>query len=757
MKLDNLCNQIYVVALNEARMQAHEYLTPEHFLIATLMFDVGKEIIEKSGGNIKEIKDDLMVFLEENIPKKTAENPIDSFLFIRMFELATAQAHADGKATISIGNILSSMLGLSDCFATYFMQKSGVDKLKLIKLSRQEAKPQTAEEEKEKAQAKATESEFLKTYTVNLTEKAKQNALDPIIGREDVLNRTIQVLCRRLKNNPVHVGEPGVGKTAVAHGLAQRIVEGAVPKQLLNSQIFYIDMGTVLAGTKYRGDFEERLLKLLEIVKKQSKPIIYIDELHTVVGAGSVSGGAMDATGILKPFLASGEIKFIGTTTYDDYKKHLEKDKALSRRFQKIDVKEPELSECVEILKGVKHKYEEFHNVIYTDEIIKLTCELSQKYVRERFLPDKAIDVLDEAGAYARMTDKNDYKRVIVKKDIERTVAKMANLPENTVSGDEAEKLSKLSEKMKQVVFGQDEAIDLVVDAVKASRAGLNDTEKPVASLLFVGPTGVGKTEVAKQLSNLLAVKLIRFDMSEYQEKHSVARLIGSPPGYVGYEEGGLLTDQINKTPRAVLLLDEIEKAHADIYNVLLQIMDYGSLTDNTGKKADFRNIIIIMTSNAGAKDIGKRIVGFQEKRNTHSVVNKEVERIFSPEFRNRLDGTVVFAHINEQMAESIAKKAVGALAERLAAKNITVKATDDAIKYIAEKGISEEFGAREIIRVVETEIKKKLVDEVLFGRLKDGGAASVYCRHGKLMIRYGGQKKKSSQTKELYTILQEV
>ncbi len=747
MKLDSICNQVYVVALNEARMQAHEYLTPEHFLSSALMFDLGKEIVMRSGGNVKQIKQDLVKYFDEHMPKKMTENPTDSFLFVRMFEMATAQAHSSERSTISVGNVIACIFNLPECFAAYIMAKNGVDKLKLLQVVSHDTDIKGGQEETEhhNTTQKSGDTEFLKTYTVNLTDKAKAGLLDPLIGRKDIVDRTIQVLSRRLKNNPVHVGDPGVGKTAIVEGLAQKIVSREVPKLLLDSQIFYIDMGTVLAGTRYRGDFEERLIKILDIISKTEKPIIYIDEVHTVVGAGSVSGGGMDATGILKPYLAKGDVRFIGSTTYEEYKKHLEKDRALSRRFQRIDVFEPSLAECVKIIKGIKHKYEQYHNVIYTDEVIKFTCELTERYIRDKHMPDKAIDVIDETGAFVRMNDKKEYTRVILEKDIERTVAQIAKLPEKTVSTGEVEKLKNLEYNIKTQIFGQDEAVDKVVSAIKAARSGINDTERPVASLLFVGATGVGKTEIAKLLALNLGIKLIRFDMSEYQEKHSIARLIGSPPGYVGYEEGGLLTDDIRKTPYCVLLLDEIEKAHHDVYNILLQIMDYGTLTDNTGKKADFRNVILIMTSNAGAKDIGKRIVGFGDKRANASVVDKEVERIFNPEFRNRLDSIVLFAGINEDMGKKIAKKAILELSKRLEDKGVTIKATESAVKYIGAKGSNSDFGAREIIRVVENEIKKQLVDEVLFGKLANGGIATVDIKRDKLEVKFVSKKPKGT------------
>lgn len=740
MKLNLLANQIYVVAINEARIQGHEYLTPEHFLYAVLMFEGGREIIEYSGGSIPDMKRDLMDFFYEFMPKSKNSSPSDSVEFVKMLELAAATAHGSGINVISASDLVAAMFNLHESFAAYIMLKNGVSRFSVLRFISQE-RNRVEQQEAPAPNTKEREELFLSQFTVNLTDKAKRKGLDPLIGREEIIERTIQVLCRRLKNNPIHVGDPGVGKTAIVEGIAQLIAEGCVPGLLAETNIFHIDMGTVLAGTKYRGDFEERLIKLLEIISRTKNPIVYIDEIHTVVGAGAVSGGGMDATGILKPYLAKGELRFIGSTTYEEYKKYFEKDRALVRRFQRIDVPEPSAQDSVMILKGLRTRYEEYHNVIYTDEIVTRICSLTGKHMHDRFLPDKAIDVMDETGAFARMSETIGCTRVITEKDIERTVALMAKIPEDSISGSEIERLKNLSSNIKARVFGQDEAVERVVDAIKLSRSGLAEGEKPVASLLFVGPTGVGKTEIAKQLSEHLGISLQRFDMSEYQEKHAVARLIGSPPGYVGYEEGGLLTEVIRKTPHCVLLLDEIEKAHGDILNVLLQIMDYGRLTDTMGKKADFRNVIIIMTSNAGAKELNKRVIGFEDKTMSSYAIEKEVERVFSPEFRNRLDATVLFNQIDRRMSLLIAKKELDKLSRRLQEKNITLKVTKAAIEYIAGKGLSEAYGAREIIRVVDQDIRKKLVEAVLFGNLKDGGTAVVEYKEGELKLRGAAKK----------------
>ncbi|MDR3238617.1 MAG: AAA family ATPase, partial [Clostridiales bacterium] len=640
---------------------------------------------------------------------------------------------------VALGDLLIAIFNLQESHAAYIMEKNGVNPQALANAVDAYVLEDAA---KMPAVKRDKESEFLAAYTVNLTELAQNGFLDPLVGREDILDRTVQILCRRLKNNPIHVGDPGVGKTAVVEGLAQRIAQGRAPDALVGAEIYSVDMGALLAGARYRGDFEERMVKLLEMISKRRRPILYLDEIHTVVGAGAVAGGSMDAASIIKPYLARGEIRFIGSTTHEEYKKYLEKDRAFLRRFQRIDISEPTVEECLDILKGIKHKYEEYHHVIYMEDALWQICDLSAKYINDRFLPDKAIDVMDETGAAMNMRASavkigglKAAPHVIAAKDVERTVALMAKIPEKTVGGGEMERLLHLEENLKKQIFGQDAAVEIVTSAIKASRSGLNDPDKPVANLLFVGPTGVGKTEIARQLAALLGVSLERFDMSEYQEKHAVARLIGAPPGYVGYESGGLLTEAIRKRPNAVLLLDEIEKAHPDILNVLLQIMDYGTLTDNEGRKADFRHVVLIMTSNAGAADLNRRLIGFDERSNM-AAIDKEVERIFSPEFRNRLDAIVMFCALDEDIAVRVAQKAVNSLAEKLAGKNIVLEVTDRLKDWIAKKGLSQKYGAREIIRVVEQDVKKRLIDEVLFGALSQGGTAVADLEEDAVVIR---------------------
>ncbi|MBZ9633925.1 ATP-dependent Clp protease ATP-binding subunit ClpA [Clostridium sp. FP1] len=760
MQLDNIVNEIITAAYNEAQMSNHEYFTPEHILYASLFFEEGIDIVENSGGNVKRLKKQIIKFLKENIDVVEDAEPIQTIGIQTILSTAEDHVMLSGKELVKIGDVIVAMYDDEESFASYFLRKqqmkrrdllnyiahgiSVVDTFDFAGTTNHEQEEAVEFEEGEEETEHTYDEEinpnekenFLSDFTVELTQKASRGEMDPLIGRQDILQRTLQVLCRRLKNNPVHVGEPGVGKTAITEGLAQLIVENKVPKILQGSKIYYLDMGSLLAGTKYRGDFEERIKRVLREISKEEKPIVYIDEIHTIVGAGAVSGGAMDASNILKPFLADGKVRFIGSTTYDEYKKHFEKDSALARRFQKIEVPEPSTEDTFNILMGLKDRYEDYHKVTYKEEALKTAAELSNKYINERYLPDKAIDIMDEAGAYARLNSEDSEENIIITVSaVEKIVASIAKIPEQSVSNNETLTLKNLDQSLNKQVFGQSAAIDTLVRAIKRSRAGFNDEEKPIASLLFVGPTGVGKTEVSKQLSKSLAIPLIRFDMSEYQEKHTVARLIGAPPGYVGYEEGGLLIEAIKKTPHCVLLLDEIEKAHPDVYNVLLQVMDYATLTDNAGKKADFRNVILIMTSNAGAREASKNIIGFGDRIESGEAVTKEVERVFSPEFRNRLDNIIVFNKIDEAMALQIAKKAMKQFEEKLLTKNIKLVVTDNLYAWLSKKGYSEAYGAREINRVVQQEIKTYFVDEVLFGDLCTGGSAIVDIVDGKLKI----------------------
>lgn len=735
MELDLIANKILSAAYTSAKENKHEFLTPEHILYSSLFFDEGVQLVENCGGNISKLKLDLEEYFKDNVPQQDDGEPIQTVSFNRVIQTAAMHCFSAGKQFVKIGDIIAAMYTETESFAAYYLQKHGITRLKILEyISHGITVVNGSNEKKEEPSYSSSEtntdtgsSEFLAQYTTEYVKRARSGKIDPVIGREDVLQRTIHVLSRRTKNNPIHVGEPGVGKTAITEGLATMIAEGKVPEKLKSSRIFALDMGSLIAGTKYRGDFEERIKKVLNELSKIDKAIVYIDEIHTVVGAGAVSGGALDASNILKPYLTSGSLRFIGSTTYDEYKKHFEKDGALSRRFQKIDITEPTINQTIDILKGLKEKYESFHKVEYSEDALMAAAELSSKYINDRKLPDKAIDVIDETGALARLEAGDTPHIVTVKKDlIEKTVAQIARIPEMEVGESEIDKLKVLDHEIKKSVFGQDIAVDMVVRAIRSSRVGFSDGEKPVASLLFVGPTGVGKTELSKQLALKLGIPLLRYDMSEYQEKHAVARLIGAPPGYVGYEEGGLLTESIRKNPHCVLLLDEIEKAHSDIFNVLLQVMDYATLTDNNGKKADFRNVILIMTSNAGAKEVGKSLIGFENREIDRSAILKEVERVFLPEFRNRLDGVVVFKPIDMEMAYRIVNKTVEQFAQKLRQKEVEIELTEECIKFIAQKGVDSKFGAREIQRYFNDKIKNAFVEEVLFGKLSEGGKAVV-------------------------------
>jgi ATP-dependent Clp protease ATP-binding subunit ClpA len=675
-------------------------------------------------------------------------DPVQSVGFQSVIEWAVFHTESAQKGEVDIGDILVAIYNLEQSFGAHYLRKAGVSRLDLLtsishggSLSSREESG-AADENRESPPAVGTKAgNILEKFTLELTLLAREGRLDPLIGREDILERTIQVLCRRLKNNPVFVGEPGVGKTAIAEGLSQRIVDGKVPQFLRGFRVFALDMGSLLAGTRFRGDFEERIKKVLSVLQEKENNILFIDEIHTIVGAGAVSGGSMDASNILKPALAAGNLRCIGSTTYEEFKKYFEKDRALTRRFQAIHIPETTPDESYNILLGLRHRYEEFHNVTYTNEALRSAVDLSHRYIAERHLPDKAIDVIDETGAFMRIMsyrneEQDDKPRTITGEDIERVVAKIARIPERTVSHSEIDMLKNLGPELKKVLFGQDQAVDAVVEAVKRSRAGFREEEKPVASFLFAGPTGVGKTELARQLSRILGISLHRYDMSEYQEKHTVSRLVGSPPGYVGYEEGGLLTDAIRKSPHAVLLLDEIEKAHQDIFNVLLQVMDYATLTDNAGRKADFRNVILIMTSNAGAREIGKPIIGFGGGEINDGAIGEAVERIFAPEFRNRLDRVVVFEKLEESVVLRIVDKEIDAFKSQLETHGVQLKLTDRCRKWLAEKGYSREFGARNISRLVQERIKSFFVDAVLFGSLAGGGTAVADMDNEEVVIR---------------------
>ena len=768
MNISGHAEAIINAAYNEAKSRKHEYLTPEHILYAALAFDEVQGVLSSCGANLDQLKYSMENFFNQKLPiVNTAIEPTQTVGFQSVIERAVLQSQSSGKSEIDVADILVSLFDEERSYGAFYLKQEGVKRLELLKVlshgydisgltykkkrplvdeynEREDANYADDEQAEPGQRSRSARRNALERWTVELTALARDNKLEPVIGRADELDRTIQVLCRRLKNNPVHVGDSGVGKTAITEGLAQRIVAGNVPSTLKDFSVFSLDMGTVLAGTRYRGDFEERIKRVIDEILKKEKAILFIDEIHTLVGAGSVSGSSMDASNLLKPALSSGKLRCIGSTTHEEFNKFFEKDRALSRRFQKIDINEPSESETIAILKGLKSKYEDYHKVRYNDEALETAVRLSTQYITERRLPDKAIDVIDEAGAYARIAADNDSSTIqngsteIIDIDlllIEKVISKIAHIPERTVGETEKDKLRMLKEKLLKRIFGQEEAVAQVVHAVKRSRAGFRAENKPVANFLFAGPTGVGKTELARQLADILGIAMIRFDMSEYQEKVTVSRLIGSAPGYVGYEEGGQLTDAVRKQPHAVVLLDEIEKAHQDIFNILLQIMDYATLTDNQGRKADFRNIILIMTSNAGAREIGKGLIGFGERIVDDSAVNDAIEKIFTPEFRNRLDAVVRFGHLSREIMKFIVRKELDAFSAQLAEKKISLTVTDACIERLAEEGYSREFGARPASRLIEDKIKGFFVDEVLFGCLSEGGKALVdwqnneYCR----------------------------
>lgn len=723
-----------------AEQKHHEYVTPEHLLYALTLHDIFVKAFRNCGGSIDRLKKNIEEYFNENL-EKVGEGEIKlTSGFEQVLMQAESRAAASERITVDILHIVCGLFELEESYAQYFMEEQGVGAPELL----YEMCEYSTEEDfgagfledfeggefEESFQTKGKNwRQFVQCMNDFCMEK------NPLIGREEELERTMQILCRKDKNNPLHIGEPGVGKTAIAYELARRLEEKKVPELLLGAKVYSVDLGGMLAGTQYRGDFEKRFKQIMEGLEKEEKPIVYFDEIHNIVGAGAVNGGSFDIANMLKPYLAEGKIRFMGATTYEEYKKQLSKHKSLTRRFQNIDIKEPSLTEALEIIKGIKSHYETFHHVIYTEEALEAAVTLSDKYINERFLPDKAIDLIDEAGAYRQLHPKDTEKQVVDKTLVEEVLAKTCNVPKQTVESDEIEALATLDTRLSQKVFGQSEAILQVVNAVKFSRAGLMEEDKPLASLLFVGPTGVGKTEIAKTLSKELGIALIRFDMSEYTEKHTVAKLIGAPAGYAGYEDGGLLTDAVRKQPHAVLLLDEIEKAHSDIYNVLLQVMDYATLTDNQGRKADFRNVIIIMTSNAGASQVGKHLIGFGDRQRSSEAIEEEVKRVFQPEFRNRLSRIVVFNPMNRKMAELVADKKLRELAAKLSIKQIFATFTDALKQYVIEKGVSEEYGAREIDRVIANEIKPVLVDKILFGSLSGGGVCVLDVVEGNVKL----------------------
>ncbi len=732
-------------AVREAKKRRHEYVCLEHVLYAILHDSTGRDIIESCGGDADNLKQNLEIFFSErmeSIPEGNEYVLQQTIGFQRVIQRAVNHARSAEKLEVAVGDILASIFQEKDSNATYFLSKEGISRLDVLNyishnISRMPSKEapggliDTGKGEKKK------KTDPLSAFTIDLVQRAKLGKLDPLIGRELELERTIQVLCRRRKNNPVFVGEPGVGKTAMAEGLAIKIQAGTIPDILKDMRIYSLDLGALLAGTKFRGDFEQRLKGVLAALQKKTNSILFIDEIHTIVGAGATSSGSMDASNILKPALSTGELRCIGSTTYEEYKNHFEKDRALSRRFEKVEIMEPTIEQSYKILKGLKSYYEDHHNITYTEPSLKAAVELSAKYLNDRYLPDKAIDVIDEAGAYVRLSGSSRRKK-IHPTDIEKIIAKMARIPNRNVTTSDREKLAVLNDEIKRVVFGQDEAIQSLVTSIKRSRAGLGTPEHPIGSFLFTGPTGVGKTEVARQIARILGIQFMRFDMSEYMEKHSVARLIGAPPGYIGFDQGGLLTDGIRKQPYSVLLLDEIEKAHPDLYNILLQVLDHATLTDNNGKKADFRNVIIIMTSNAGAREMSSQTIGFREAPDeTQSKGKKAIEQFFSPEFRNRLDSVITFNSLSVEIMELIVDKFLAELNQQLAVKKVALTISPAVRTWLATSGHDPKYGARPLGRVIQQEIKNTISDQILFGALEKGGTVFVDLKNEELIFAY--------------------
>jgi ATP-dependent Clp protease ATP-binding subunit ClpA len=733
------------MAFMEARQKRHEFITVEHLLLAMLDNPSASEVLRACAANIEELRKQLIDFISEHTPVVSGDE-VDTqptLGFQRVIQRAILHVQSSGKKEVTGANVLVAIFGEKDSHAVYFLHQKGVTRLDVVnfishgisKVPQNNAQPAKQEAESEGEQEGASGG-ALEAYTLNLNAQAIAGKIDPLIGRDRELERVIQILCRRRKNNPLLVGEAGVGKTAIAEGLARRVIEGQVPEILSHSVVYALDMGALLAGTKYRGDFEQRLKAVLKQLIENPNAILFIDEIHTLIGAGAASGGTLDASNLLKPALSSGQLKCIGATTYSEFRGIFEKDHALSRRFQKIDVTEPSVDETVAILRGLKTRFEAHHGVRYTEAALSSAAELSARFINDRHLPDKAIDVIDEAGAAQRILPKSKQRKVIGKHDIEEIIAKIARIPTQNVSSSDRNALKTLDRDLKSVVFGQDKAIDALAAAIKMSRSGLGNPQKPIGSFLFSGPTGVGKTEVARQLAYVLGVELIRFDMSEYMERHAVSRLIGAPPGYVGFDQGGLLTEAISKHPYAVLLLDEIEKAHPDIFNILLQVMDHGTLTDNNGRKADFRNVVIIMTTNAGAETLAKSAIGFTLGKQAGDEM-AEIKRMFTPEFRNRLDATISFAALTYDIILRVVDKFLMQLEEQLHEKKVEVSFTPALKDYLAKNGFDPLMGARPMARLIQDTIRRALADELLFGRLVSGGRVTVGLDEAEQVLLY--------------------
>jgi len=745
-------------ALAVAGQYHHEYATLEHLLHALTEDQDAMAVLRSCGISLPDLRDQLAQYIENELTyliNTEAEESKPTSAFQRVLQRAAIHVQSSGREEVTGANVLVALFSERESHAVFFLQEQDMTRFDAVNyISHGIAKVPTQNDtdrtprgtEGDTIKEVATGAEALDAYCVNLNEKAKDGKIDVLIGREAEVNRTIQILCRRSKNNPLYVGDPGVGKTAIAEGLAKKIVEGEVPEVLFDATIYSLDMGALLAGTRYRGDFEERLKMVLKELEEIDGAVLFIDEIHTIIGAGATSGGAMDASNLLKPALSNGELKCVGSTTYKEYRNHFEKDRALVRRFQKIDVYEPSVEDAIKILMGLKPYYEKHHGVEYTADAIETAVKLSDKYMGDRKLPDKAIDIIDEVGAAQMLVPANQRKKEINREDIEGVVAAIARIPTASMSQNDRESLQTLERDLKTMVYDQDQAIDILVDSIKMARAGLREDEKPIGSYLFSGPTGVGKTEVARQLAKTMGIELQRFDMSEYMERHAVSRLIGTPPGYVGFEQGGLLTDKIDQHPHCVLLLDEIEKAHPDLFNILLQVMDYGKLTDNNGKTIDFRNVILIMTTNAGAADIAKTPIGFGREIGDSEVSyadNEAITKTFAPEFRNRLDAIVPFKNLSPATVEMVVDKFIAQLEGQLADKNIEIVLSDKARKYLAKEGYDPAMGARPLSRIIQEKIKRPLAEEILFGKLENGGTVKVDLKGDEMTFAIKGEKPK--------------
>ena len=749
-ELEQTLNEAFVFA----REHRHEFMTVEHLLLALLDNPAAQEALKACGADIDNIRGELVEFVKDTTPLILDDQASDretqpTLGFQRVLQRAVFHVQSSGKEEVTGANVLVAIFSEQESQAVYILKKSDVTRLDVVNFishgvsKAEDEAPESNEASEETAEGEESGSALAK-YATNLNRQAQEGKIDPLIGRDTELERTIQILCRRRKNNPLLVGEAGVGKTAIAEGLAYRIVEKQVPEVIEECTVYSLDLGGLLAGTKYRGDFEKRLKGILKELSRDKNAILFIDEIHTIIGAGAASGGVMDASNLLKPKLSSGELRCIGSTTYQEYQGIFEKDRALARRFQKVDVTEPSVTDTTKILQGLKSRYEEHHSVRFTQKALQAAAELSAKYINERHLPDKAIDVMDEAGASQRLLPQSKRKKVINVGEIEQIIAKMARIPEKSVSASDKEVLKNLGRNLKMVVFGQDKAIESLSDAIHLSRAGLGTEEKPIGSFLFAGPTGVGKTEVTQQLAKIMGVELVRFDMSEYMERHAVSRLIGAPPGYVGFDQGGLLTDAVIKHPYSVVLLDEIEKAHSDIYNILLQVMDHGTLTDNNGRKVDFRNVVLVMTTNAGVQETIRTSIGFKQQDHSHDAMS-EINKVFSPEFRNRLDSIIWFNHLDTDVILQVVDKFIIELQAQLDTKGVSLEVSPAARAHLAEKGYDKSMGARPMSRLIQESLKKELANELLFGKVSNGGDVRVDLEDDKLVFVYNSEDQTES------------